>query len=128
MASLKDDILTLKVKLNEVAQHTVDEIKEALKELELKMMTPTLGRTVWYRGNQGYLAMRAAIVACTVNELVTESVSAGNIESLDSDMHVHLHVITPSVAGFFTEFNVPFGVPGDDGLIPPGTWCWPVIK
>lgn len=91
------------------------------------MMKPTLGRTVWYRGNQGYLAMRAAIVSCTVNELIEESVIAGRIPALDSDMHVHLHVITPSVAGSFTEFNVPHGKPGEDGLIPPGTWCWPKI-
>lgn len=91
------------------------------------MMKPTLGRTVWYRGNQGYFAMRAAIVSCTVNELIRDAVAMGLVSKLDSDMHIHLFVTTPSVAGFFTAFNVPFGEPGEDGMIPPGTWCWPTI-
>lgn len=91
------------------------------------MIKPTLGRTVWYRGKVGLKAMRAAKVSCTVNELIEEGVQARLIQPLDSDMHVHLFVMTPSVAGAFTEFNVPFGRPGEDGLIPPGTWCWPKI-
>lgn len=88
------------------------------------MMIPTLGRIVHYRGNQGLYAMRAAIVACTTKELIEEGVNNNFIPDLSSDMHVHLHVITPSVAGFFNEFNVPHGVPDEDGKIPPGTWCW----
>ena len=71
--------------------------------------------------------MRAAIVSCTVDELIQDSVDAGRIQPLDSEMHVHLLVATPSAAGSFTEFNVPFGKPGADGKIPPGTWCWPKI-
>lgn len=86
---------------------------------------PALNRLVHYRGNQGYQTMRAAIVTCTTEELDPRGVEAGTIEPLDSDMHVHLLVFTPSRAGSFPEFNVPFGVPGEDGKIPPGTWCWP---
>lgn len=91
------------------------------------MMTPTLGRVVHYRGNTGLYAMRAAIISCTRNELIAEGVNNKLVPDLDSDMHVHLYVITPSIAGYFSEFNVPHGVPGEDGKIPPGTWCWPNI-
>jgi hypothetical protein len=92
------------------------------------MMKPTLGRVVWYRGKLGFQAMRMAHVVCTVNELMPEGVKLGVIQALDSDMHVHLQVMTPGTQIAFPENNVPFGVPGEYGMIPPGSWCWPVIK
>jgi hypothetical protein len=88
-------------------------------------MKPTLGRIVHYRGKQGHQAMRAAIVTCDVNSLDPRGVEAGAIPALDSDEHVHLWVFTPGEAGGFTEYNVAPGQPGDDDLIPPGTWMWP---
>jgi hypothetical protein len=88
-------------------------------------MKPTMGRIVHYRGRQGLLNMRAAIVTATVDSLDPRGVEAGLVPCLDSDHHVHLWVFTPSVVGGFAEFNVPEGNPGDDGCIPPGSWCWP---
>lgn len=126
MVGLREAIIKVKTEFDEESKKMMDSILESFKELEEKMMKPTLGRTVWYRGNQGYLAMRAAIVVCTTKELIAESVLAGSIQPLSSDLNVHLHVLTPSVAGFFTEFDVPMGKPGEDGMIPPGTWCWPI--
>jgi hypothetical protein len=128
MVSVREAVIKLKVEVDEASQKMLDSILEKFQEVEEKVLRkPTLGRTVWYRGSQGYLAMRMAFVACTVEELIEESVMAGSIQPLDSEFHVHLHVITPSVAGFFTEFNVPMGKPDEDGMIPPGTWCWPKL-
>lgn len=79
-------------------------------------MLPTLGRIVHYVGKQGIHARRAAIVSCTVAELKPE----GDAPALDSDMHVHLCVLTPGERGHFSEFNVPHD---PDGA--PGTWSWP---
>lgn len=91
---------------------------------------PTLGRIVHYRGKQGLLTGRAAIVTCDVNSLDRRGVDSGDIPDLDSDEHVHLWVFTPGEAAGFTEYNVPRGeaVDGEEttyGTIPPGTWCWP---
>lgn len=88
-------------------------------------MKPTLGRIVHYRGNQGYHAMRAAIVTADTNTLDPRGVAAGQVPALDSDQHVHLWVFTPGTSGGFVEFNVPVGEPDETGAIPPGTWCWP---
>lgn len=79
---------------------------------------PTTGRILRYRGKQGLLAMRAAIVTCDVNTLDPRGVESGNIPGLDSDEHVHLWVFTPGESGGFTEYNVG---PGDG----PGKWSWP---
>lgn len=87
-------------------------------------MQPSLGRIVHYRGKQGLLAMRAAIVTATVDSLDPRGVEAGEVPALDSDQHLHLWVFTPGAAGGFAEFNVPLGEPVD-GCIPPGSWCWP---
>lgn len=92
------------------------------------MNKPTLGEIVHYRGKHGLFAMRAAIVVADVNSLMPEGVELGEVLPLSSDMHVHLHVFTPGALGWFSESNVAHGVPGDDGMIPPGTWAWPVIK
>lgn len=92
---------------------------------------PTLGRIVHYRGNQGLMAPRAAIVTATVDSLDPRGVDAGDVPALDSDQHVHLWVFTPGEQGGFAEFNVPRGESADEraettaGTIPPGTWCWP---
>ena len=86
---------------------------------------PTLGSIVHYRGKEGVQAMRAAIVSCTLEELDNQNVIDGHISDLDTEMHVHLHVITPGTRGHFEEFNVPHGDPQENGQIPPGTWCWP---
>lgn len=93
-------------------------------------MTPTLGRIVHYRGKQGRLAMRAAIVTATVGSLDPSGVEAGDVPALDDDQHVHLWVFTPGQSGGFPEFNVPHGREADGtepeyGDIPPGSWCWP---
>jgi hypothetical protein len=88
-------------------------------------MKPTTGRILRYRGKQGILAMRAAIVTCDVETLDPRGVESGDIPGLDSDEHVHLWVFTPGEAGGFTEYNVAPGEVGDDGTIPPGTWTWP---
>jgi hypothetical protein len=91
-------------------------------------MKPTLGRIVHYRGKQGVLAMRAAIVTATVDTLDPGNVEAGHVPGLDSPEHVHLHVFTPGPSGGFVEYNVPLGEPGEHQPgqeIPPGSWCWP---
>jgi hypothetical protein len=87
---------------------------------------PILGATVHYRGRQGFLAMRAAIVTATSGSLDPRGVEAGVVPALDSPMHVHLWVFTPSDAGGFAEYNAPFGT-DSDGCIPPGSWTWPVV-
>ncbi len=93
-------------------------------------MQPTLGRIVHYRGRQGLLAPRAAIVTATLDSLDPRGVASGDVPALDSADHVHLWVFTPGDKGGFAEYNVPHGVPSDGeeaaaGMIPPGTWCWP---
>ena len=94
------------------------------------MPIPTLGRIVHYRGNQGLLAPRAAIVTATQDSLDPRGVASGDVPALDSPDHVHLRVYTPVDKGGFAEYNVPRGQATDDqpataGTIPPGTWCWP---
>lgn len=89
-------------------------------------MKPTLGRIVHYRGKEGRLSMRAAIVTGTVDSVTQDGIDAGDVPGFDSDEHVHLWVFTPGSSAGFAEFNVPHGQGdehGDD--IPPGSWCWP---
>lgn len=86
------------------------------------MQKPSLGRIVHYRGNQGLLAMRAAIVTADVASLDPRGVESGEVPALDSDQHVHLWVFTPGAQGGFAEFNVPLDEPG---MCRPGTWQWP---
>lgn len=81
-------------------------------------VTPTLGRIVHYRGKQGRQCWRAAIVTCTRADIAGDAVEQGELPALDSDTHLHLHVLTPSDRGFFVEYNVP---QGED----PGCWRWP---
>lgn len=81
-------------------------------------MKPTMGRIVRYRGKQGLHAPRPAIVVTTTGTLDPRGVEHDARLRLSSDTHVHLHVLTPSDAGFFTEYDVPQG----DG---PGEWNWP---
>lgn len=93
-------------------------------------MQPTLGRIVHYRGKQGLLAPRAAIVTATQDSLDPRGVESGEVPGLDSDQHLHLWVFTPGDRGGFAEYNVPRGESADGqdttaGTIPPGTWCWP---
>ena len=93
-----------------------------------RTMLPTLGRIVHYRGKQGLLAMRAAIVTATVDSLDPRGVESGDVPALDSPTHLHLWVFTPGDRGGFPEYNVPAGgqaEPGIDPTIPPGSWCWP---
>jgi len=87
---------------------------------------PTLGRIVHYRGKQGRLAMRAAIVTGTVDSVTADGVASGDVPGLDDEQHVHLWVFTPGESGGFAEFNVPHGQTDEAGTdIPPGSWCWP---
>lgn len=93
-------------------------------------MRPTLGRIVHYRGSQGRMAPRAAIVTGTADSLDPDGVASGDVPALDSPEHVHLWVFTPGRSAGFPEFNVPRGEPaaGEEttaATIPPGTWCWP---
>lgn len=79
---------------------------------------PSLTRSVIYRGKQGFNAPRAAIVIGTVDSLDPRGVEAGAVPALTDEMHVHLHVFTPSDQQGWTEYNVPHG----NG---PGEWSWP---
>jgi len=94
------------------------------------MQKPTIGRIVHYRGKQGLLAPRAAIVTATVDSLDPRGVESGEVPALADDQHVHLWVFGPGVSCGFAEFDVPRGEAADGqqptaGTIPPGTWCWP---
>lgn len=96
----------------------------------LEIHPPTLGRMVHYRGKQGLLAPRAAVVTATVDSLDPRGVASGEVPALDSPEHVHLWVFTPGEKGGFAEYNVPHGEAADGreptaDTIPPGTWCWP---
>ncbi len=82
-------------------------------------MKPTLGRIVHYRGKVGRQVWRPAIVVCTPADLAPGAVEAGEIPDLTGPEHLHLHVLTPSDRGWFTEYDVPMG---DE----PGCWRWPL--
>jgi hypothetical protein len=79
---------------------------------------PSLCRMVIYRGKQGRLAPRAAVVIGTQDSIMPEGIASGEVPALSSDRHVHLFVFTPGEAGHFTEYDV---APGDG----PGEWSWP---
>lgn len=91
---------------------------------------PALGDVLLYRGKQGFLAPRSAIVVGTVDSIDPRGIESGAVPALTSDEHVHLWVFGPGSAGF-AEFDVPRGqpsTPGADatvGEIPPGSWTWP---
>lgn len=92
--------------------------------------TPSLGQIAHYRGKQGLLAPRCAIVTATVDSLDPRGVASGEVPALSTPEHVHLWVFTPGDKGGFTEYDVPRGQasegePVTAGTIPPGTWCWP---
>lgn len=89
---------------------------------------PTLGRIVHYRGKFGLFAMRAALVSADVDSLMVEGVASGEVPALDSDMHCHLTVFTPSSLNSFPEYNVPYADRDENGEIQPGHWTWPVMK
>lgn|SRR5512142_982103 len=93
---------------------------------------PALGDVVLYRGRQGVLAPRCAVVTATTESLDPGNVAAGAVPGLADEQHVHLWVFTPGASGGFAEFDVPradVDVPGraalDVGEIAPGSWCWP---
>jgi hypothetical protein len=79
---------------------------------------PTTCRILRYRGKQGLMAMRAAIVTADVDTLDPRGVESGEVPALTDDQHVHLWVFTPGALGGFAEYNVG---PGDE----PGQWSWP---
>jgi len=79
---------------------------------------PSLCRMVIYRGRSGHNAKRAAVVIATQDSLDPRGIESGAVPALDSPMHVHLHVFTPSEQQGWTEYNVVYG----EG---PGEWSWP---
>lgn len=104
---------------------------------------PTLGRIVHYRSRTAKYTL-AAIVSATVDTLYRVGVEEGNLPDLDDDMHIHLAVFTPGVAGrwnsttpkadadamrerstpaggTYQEWNVAYDPTGETG----GTWMWP---
>lgn len=87
-------------------------------------MTPTLGQIVHYRGKEGRLAMRAAIVTGTVDSITPDGIASGDVPDLDDAQHVHLWVFTPGSSSGFPEFNVS-PARTEDGDIAPGSWGWP---
>ena len=95
---------------------SVDAEKRNDSERRRTMQKPTLGHIVHYVGKQGVHATRAAIVTCTTAEANTGT----DLTPLTSDLHVHLHVLTPGPRGFFVEEDIPFSAEPE-----PGTWSWP---
>lgn len=91
-----------------------------------RLMQPTLGRIVHYRGREGLQTLRAALVVATVDTLDPTGVESGDVPALQSPMHVHLHVFTPSDRGWFPEYDVPIDKAA--GGPAPGCWSWPVIN
>lgn len=106
---------------------------------------PTLGRVVHYRSRTGPYTL-AAIVSATTDTLYRLGVEEGNVPDLDDEMHVHLTVFTPGVAGrrnsttseaeaaamrqrstpaggSYQEWNVGHDATGQTG----GTWMWPPL-
>lgn len=83
---------------------------------------PVPGRMVRYQtdGRGGLNYFLPAIVTVTRREnLQREGVDRGDIEDLDSDLHVHLTVFTPGAQGVYTEQNVPHDRDGS-----PRSWRW----
>lgn len=104
---------------------------------------PTLGDTVHYRSKTAAYTL-AARVSATRGTLFRLGVEEGNVPDLDDEMHVHLTVDTPGIAGrrnsttppevgealtsrstpaggTYQEWNVPYDPTGETG----GTWMWP---
>ncbi len=75
-----------------------------------------------YRGKQGYQALRAAVISCTVDTLDPRGVEQGAIPPLTDETRVHLNVFTPSNLMMFVEYDVPQAEGEDPG---PGEWAWP---
>lgn len=109
------------------------------------MSTPTIGRIVSYRSKTGRYSV-PAIITATQATLFEDAVQAGAIPAVSSETHVHLHVLTPGLAGhrlpdtdpsigqanpggYYQEHDVPFSetvdsTPGQSRQ-EPGTWAWP---
>lgn len=90
-------------------------------------MHPTIGRIVHYRSKTGNYTLPAIITA------TTETLWPGGVErepelALSSELHVHLHVLTPGAQGDYTEHDVPcheaLPVESPEAQAP-GTWRWP---
>lgn len=98
--------------------------------------TPTPGRIVFYRGKLGVKAVNPAVIVTTVDNLEQAAVDAGDIVGLDSEMHVHLRVLTAGEPGGYTEYNVPnvatVEAPEMHDNWPEGpatgTWAWPDLN
>jgi hypothetical protein len=93
---------------------------------------PTIGLIVHYRGKVGAMAIQPAMIVTTTDTLEPGPVEAGDIPDLDTDMHVHLRVLTASEAGGYTEYNVPHVSDVAEPDLHPrwpegpgaGTWAW----
>lgn len=90
---------------------------------------PTPGRDVWYWSKTGNYALPAK-VSVTVDNLFQPGVEAGDIENLDSPIHVHLRTISPGED--YVEQNCPHATvhpdyDPDTNPWPAGSWRWPDI-
>lgn len=97
---------------------------------------PAIGRIVHYRGKLGAMAIQPATIVTTTDTLEPGPVEAGDIPDLDTDMHVHLRVMTASEPGGYTEYNVPHVSDVAEPDLHPnwpegpgaGTWAWPDLN
>lgn len=90
------------------------------------IVVPTPGRDVLYKSKTGNYVLPAK-VSVTIDNLYRPGVEAGDLEDLDTPLHVHLKVLNPGPE--YVEFNVPHAKEHpdyDDGAPwPPGSWRWP---
>lgn len=117
---------------------------------------PTIGRIVIYRSRTGNYDVPAIITATTATlaevgvKLHKETDGKQGVPPLSSDLHVHLHVLTPGIPGMraeaqdfitegvrraeniggaYQEWDIPpaaqEGHTDSDGNPAPGTWRWP---
>jgi hypothetical protein len=90
----------------------------------MAVKAPHLGQIVYYRSPDGLLAVRSALVVATSSTLDPREVAAGDAPAISSWAHAHLHVLTPGVAGWWLEYDVPsYDGPDTGVVIDPGTWC-----
>lgn len=88
---------------------------------------PTPGRDVWYWSKTGNYALPAK-VSVSIDNLYEGGVESGDIEDLDTPLHVHLSVISPGED--YKEPNCPHATmhpdyDRDTNPWPPGSWQWP---